>query len=488
MNNSFTLSEEQNEIIRWFESGKGNLVVTARAGSAKTFTSIAGLNAAKVPSALYAIFNKKNQIEAEGKIKNSSVAVRTLHSLGYGYILSNWKGVRGDSWTERNRVKAIAPDAPAMVLFQTSKLVSLVKNLFVMPTLKDITETAKLRDIDCGQKHTSEGWTIDKMAEIVEKVIQVSLEYPKDKKISFDDMVFLPVAKGWVKKQYDLVTIDECQDMNLLQLTMAIASCNDGGRVCLVGDDMQSMYNFRGACSNGMEKFKQELCAKELTLTTSYRCPRKIIALAQALVPDIKSAPGAIEGQVEQINLDKALGEAKVGNAFLSRTNAPLMKNCLALIRKGVAAYVEGRDVATTLLNIVNQLQANTIGGFVDNIQRWQDAQAAKATGIFANQKLDLIADQAETLKVIAESCIEFADIEKKINSLFQDSAFVRVPSVVFSTVHRGKGLEWPKVFILSGTFKSRRKTTPEEAKEERNIYYVALTRAKECLCLVSDT
>lgn len=486
MNKTFTWSEQQEVIFSYFATGTGHAIVQAGAGSAKTTTSIEGMNRAMVKNAIYIVFNKKNQLEAKDKITNPNIEARTWHSVGLQYVTDNWPRIRGDAWTELNRIRLIQPDAPKQVMFQADKLVKLIKNLFASPTLKDIKDTANIRGIDCGAKNDAAGWTLDKLSEIVMKVIQVSLERPKDGKISFDDMVWLPIAKGWLKKQFDLIVVDEAQDANPLQLALAIGSVKDGGRICMVGDEHQSMYYFRGAASDGMGKAQLELNAQTFPLTTSYRCPKSVIKLAQTMVPEIQAAPNAIEGEVNSINLEKAFNQIKVGDVVLSRTNAPLMKNCLALIRKGIPAYVEGKDVAKNLINIVNQLEANTIAGFLDNLQRWQDIQIAKATGFTANQKIDLVTDQAETLKVIAEDVIEFKDIEVKINSLFQDKDYVRVPSVVFSTIHKSKGLEWNNVNVLTESFKTRRSATPEEIREEHNIRYVAYTRAKQTLNLVA--
>lgn len=147
-----------------------------------------------------------------------------------------------------------------------------------------------------------------------------------------------------------------------------------------------------------------------------------------------------------------------------------------------------GKDIAKGLIALVNDLSANTVNGFLDNLEKWQNAQSAKASGMFAAKRIETVNDTAETLRVISETAIEFSDIEKKLNSLFQDSENVRVPSVILSTVHRAKGLEFDKVNILLETFKSgRRKMSTEEIKEEKNLYFIAITRSKNYLGLVSQ-
>jgi superfamily I DNA/RNA helicase len=66
--------------------------------------------------------------------------------------------------------------------------------------------------------------------------------------------------------------------------------------------------------------------------------------------------------------------------------------------------------------------------------------------------------------------------------SLFVDDKGFNKPTVVLSSVHKAKGLEWNRVFLISKTF---RVTKGED--EEANIYYVAVTRAKQELVFVSE-
>jgi len=484
---NFNWSPQQKEIFNWFIIGKGNLIVRARAGAAKTSSIIEGLNRANASSALYAVFNKKNQLEAEKKITNKNVNVKTLHSVGFSFILKNWRGVRASGYTEFGRIKKLYPDAPEQVIFQGSRLVSYLKNSFVNPTAKEALDTANLRDIDIAQKNIDSGWTMEKLCEMALKSIELSCEYPTDKQISFDDMVYLPVRMGWVKPFYQLVTIDEMQDLNILQLTMAIDCCLPGGKICMIGDDKQQIYGFRGAMNNCMEIFKEKLNAKQLELTTTYRCPRHVVKLAQTLVPDINAADNAIDGEIIDCNFDSMLNSIKVKDCVLSRTNAPLMKTCLALLRKGISSYVEGRDVGKQLITIIDDLNSNDINDFYTKLDAWLAYRQAKVTGYNAGRAIEQATDQHETLRAIAESCLTVEDIKNKINKLFLDADFVRVPSVVCSTVHKAKGLEWDNVHLLMETFASKgRVVTPEQAQEELNIKYVSYTRAKKKLVRVT--
>ncbi len=479
-------STQQKSIFNWFIMGRGNALVRARAGCGKSSTIIEGLNRANSSSTLYSVFNKKNKEEASEKIKNSKVTVKTLHGVGYSWILKNWRGVRASEYAEWARIKLLYPECPKQVIFQTDKLVSLLKNLYVTPTEKDSLDIAITRGLD-GGNHAVEGWDTAKISKMALEVIALSLEFPKNKLISFNDMVFLPVSKNWVKPQYNLLCVDEAQDSSSPQMEMIIRSCNPNGRICIVGDDRQNLYSWRGTLLNGLDLFKEKLSAKEFPLNVTYRCPKRIVSFAQLIVPDITAHESAIEGEVVTINQDKMLADIKVKDSVLSRLNYPLVKICLALIRKGKAAYVEGREIGKMLADIVEEIDAKTVNEFYDKLQIWEANKIQRATGWFSAKQIELINDQVATLRIVAESCLEMADIFSKLNKLFMDADYVKVPSVVCSSVHRAKGLEWDNCYLLSETFnRSRQGQTEQDKNEESNIYYTAITRSRNKLAFVS--
>lgn len=479
-------STQQKEIFNFFILGRGNAVVTARAGAAKTTTIIEGLNRANASSMLYAVFNKKNQLEAEKKITNKDkVNVKTLHSIGFSFILKNWRGVRASGYAEFARIKDLYPDAPEQVVFQAARLVSYLKNTLEKPNKTEALQVAALRDIDLSKKNSDMGWTLDKLADMALDSIEKSLSYPKNKLISFDDMVWLPNVQNWVKPSYALVAIDEAQDMNVLQLKMAIGCCNAGGKIILIGDPAQCIYNFRGAMQDGMEKYQLELNAKQFSLPISYRCPRKVIEMAQKLVPDIQAKPDAIEGSIETISYDTMLKDIKVKQTILSRTNFPLMKACLSLLRNNKPAYIEGREIGEKLEKLIDSFEPKDLNDFFTKLDSWLAVHQAKA-GYNAGRRIEEATDTHATLRVLSDTCLTVADLKNKLNKLFLDANNVRVPSVICQTVHKSKGNEFSEVYLLEETFSAgRRVLTPAETIEEKNIRYVAITRTMEKLFLV---
>jgi len=497
----YAWSDEQVAIFKWFHSGTGSLVVRARAGTGKTTTIKAAFSLAREERMLYAVFNKKNQVEASSAITDPRVEIKTLHSVGFMFIQQVWPNARPTDEVETDRVeKVVGMQNPKEVKTQVRKLVAFAKNTLINPTLNDLVELAEDRDIECPQFEEPEngGWDRVALSRAALQVLELSKVRDAQGRISFNDMVWLPCAMNWTRSWYDLVVVDEAQDMNLPQLTMAKAACKPHGRICVVGDDRQAIYGFRGAVSDSMDMMRKSLNASELGLTITYRCPKRVVELAARIVPDYKAAAAAPEGEVISINTSAVVNQIQVGNAILSRSNAPLMPMCLSLLRKGIPARIEGRDLGKALLDIVEKLNARSVPQFLTKVGTWAEKQMNRFmdTKNF-EQKSAQIQDQADTLTAIAEGASSVTEIKNRLTSLFQDTDASSKPAVVLSTTHKAKGLEWTKVYLLTSTFNKKRpagapQLSPEaeaaRAKEEANVYYVALTRAKATLVLASDT
>jgi len=474
-------SQEQEAVFEWFANPAMRaraLVVRARAGTGKTTTIKAAFERAPEQRMLYCVFNKKNQIEAEAKIRDPRVQVKTLHSLGYSYIRRQWPMAKADGRVEFARVDRACPNCGDEFKGDVRKLVSLAKNLLQVPSIDSLAQLAD----DWG---LGEADAVDAMAASAYAVMAESLKGPDAQgRISFDDMVWLPVAARLVRPWFDLVVVDECQDMNVNQLMMARGACRSNGRICVVGDDRQAIYGFRGADSDGMARMEHELKAERLGLCVTFRCPRKVVELASIEVPDYQAAEGNAEGVVGAVGESQLLNEVEPGNAILSRLNAPLMPLCLALIRKGVPAMVEGRDVGKQLVNLVHKLKANSVPDLCRKLDAWVQRQLARmgnADPEDVQKKADALNDQADTLKAVAADAKSVDEVISRVESMFKDIEKENRPMVVLSSVHKAKGLEWDRVYMLQSTFKQNR------GGEEANIYYVAVTRAKRELFMVRD-
>lgn len=485
-------SKEQLEIFAWFAgtilSNFRNLIISAYAGTGKTFTLINAFLHAPEKTILYCVFNKKNQLEAQGKISDSRVQVSTLHSVGYKLIARAWGRIKANGYAEWNRVTTVCPELKdkKYMVANIAKLISTAKNFFAgVPSLEDMRKLCLAKDCEPSDKDQSQGWTVDKICEIAMQAMELSKQRAFE--ISFDDMVWLPVAIDLCKPEFDLICGDEWQDAGVNQVEIISRLVKPNGRLCFVGDDFQAIYGFRGAQANQMQACKKRFNATELKLTQTFRCPQKVVEKARQYVSDYTAHPDNYVGEVMDISEEKMIEQADIGQAILSRVNAPLMRLCLAFIRKGKPAKIEGKDIARDLKRI-----AESIGGTWDNFEHgldvWAQAGIAKATGRNASQRIELISDQADTLKVLAEVSSSLNDLCLRLDNLFQDSqSEYAKPAICLSSVHKAKGLEWRTVYLLNETFfKSRPGSTAEQAEEEKHIHYVAITRSQANLYFVA--
>jgi superfamily I DNA/RNA helicase len=471
-------SDEQKAIFAWFATGTGNLVVQARAGTGKTTTIKQAFSCAPEAKILYAVFNKKNQKEALEKIVDSRVEVKTLHSLGFAYIKNMWRDARPDDGVEYDRVDQVVPRIDDDTRNVIVKLVGFCKNLTVgIPSLNEVLDIIDARDIYAADATQFSSATL---AKIAIDVLHASLIRDDRGRISFNDMVWLPVAADWVRPWFDLVTVDEAQDMNMPQLLMAERACKSNGRICVVGDDRQAIYGFRGAASDGMHMMRQRLNATQLGLTTTYRCPRLVVEIAQTIVSDYTAAPSAPEGEVIYTTVEKIIESLQVGDAVVSRLNAPLMGIALKLLRNNIPARIEGRDIGKQIIAQVRKFKAKSVPDFLKKVSAWAEKQTKRiesSGGRHVQSKVELVMDQALTLTTVAQDCTSVENIEQRITNLFEDSDNCRREAVVCSSVHKAKGLEWNRVCIIEDTFKNK-----DKSNEEANIFYVAVTRAKKVL------
>lgn len=485
-------SEEQLPIFNEFQNGRCHFVVEARAGTGKTTTIEHGISLAPEDKKVYLAFNKKNVLEAKAKIKDPNCQIMSLNGLGYRFVCANWKGVVADDEVEFDRIKdAINSDRnlkklqyPPLGVIRD--IVAYAKNTKPFANINDLVAMAMAKGFEPDDKQENRGWTTQIFCNIALASMNAAKTLDKKNRISFNDQLWLPIVMKWVRPWFNMVVVDECQDMNPVQLLLAQRSCKPSGRIVLVGDPRQAIYGFRGADVNGMERLKTELRAKTFPLTTTYRCASSIVDLAKTLVPDYQAAPTAPAGSITELPIIKITEHAVSGDAIISRTNAPLMRLCLSFLKKGVRAYIEGRDVGSSLLNIHKRFEnVSNCVEYIFATQAWAEDRIRKVVGEPASDTfkaaVSLIADQAETLTALAEESSTPAEVALRLSSLFADSdKEVSGRAIVLSSVHKAKGLEWNRVFLVKETFKHCNWTSV--VSENNNIAYVAVTRAKTSL------
>ena len=240
--------------------------------------------------------------------------------------------------------------------------------------------------------------------------------------VDFDDMTYLPVRLGLARATYDLTVVDEAQDMSPTQILLAQALTYSAGRMVYVGDSEQAIYSWRGADVNVLSRVVEDFGATVLPLNITHRCPKSVVALAAQIVPDFTAADDAPDGIVDSLATPALLlATAKPGDAILSRKNAPLADLCLALLRNGVRARIEGRDIGAALCGLARKVAGRAVASmtmetFSERLGKWADRRIAKLTesaimentveSLGALQALDSLRDATpgQALRVVALS------------------------------------------------------------------------------------
>lgn len=501
---AIALSAQQTAIVtRLAGQQPGNVIVRARAGTGKTFTILLAVVTAyetvmRLP-VLLAAFNKEIAVELVSKLQKAgapqNIAAKTLHALGFGFVLRFWGQIgveNGSAYRARRLAEAVCgPAAPSIVTKAIAQIVDKSKEIYpINPADADLIEIAGRFELfpqgeEAERLMGDAGWDAARIISASHTTLARCRERDPENRIDFADMLWLPLQHGWAQPRFSLVIIDEAQDMNAAQILLAQRVCRADGRIVVVGDDRQGIYGFRGADSGSIDRLKIALNATEMGLTITYRCPKAVVALAQQIVPDYRAADTAPEGEVLTMKLEAALATAGAGDFILSRTNAPLVSCCLALLRRGQRAKIRGRDIGRGLVALVRDLRARSIPEFIARLGAHTEKEIVRVGKLTCREetkqtKIDALRDQQETLVALCEGLSGPKELQTRIEQLFEDAGING--HVLLSSVHRAKGLEADRVFLIKKTFRD----TSSEG-EEANIRYVAITRAKKTLVWVTQ-
>jgi DNA helicase II / ATP-dependent DNA helicase PcrA len=496
----FVPSKYQTAIYNWLTNAVKNrkldqtqaLLVEALAGSGKTTTGVKMLK--MIPSNLEVIFvafGKDIATELQ-KRAPANVVASTLHSVGY-VTYSAWARQNGVEFSRESVVDDKASKLLETILSKQMfghlygiiiQLLSLTKANLLYPDDKELA--IKMLDIaeHYGLELNGDGETIIATAiEVLKKTVE------KTATIDFDDMCYLPIVKNMAFKRYDVVFVDEAQDLNKNQNEMVARLLKPGGILIAVGDRFQSMYGFRGAELDSIDQIITRFHADTLPLSITYRCPKSVVQLCNDKFPMIPLEPksDAIEGSIVNMHIDKADMEWMPGDMVLCRVNAPLAKYAYKTIGRGVKAVIKGRDFGKGLLALLKKFRKlDSLLMVLDAIREYRDLEVTKLAAMNKNGQAQTIEDKCETIFVLSDGCKTVDDLEHKINTIFSDKDVDSNNAVVFSSVHRAKGLEADNIWILQPEKMPHPMAKKSwEKEQELHIEYVAYTRAKVTLTFV---
>lgn len=473
-------SAYQQAIFTFVTTTTRNLVVRAGAGSGKTTTLVEIINRL-TGTTIFLAFGKAIAEE----LKKRGVNARTFHSLTYVPVTRFFgaREVRKDKIRELIRERYSDKDQQTYGAF-VDRLVRLAKNAgigcLVDDTEQNWDDLAAKHDLEIDTDHGDYKTGID----LARKMLAISNEAAKRGLIDFDDLLYLAVKEGIKLPHFDNGLLDEAQDTNAIQRAILRKVID---RLVAVGDESQAIYGFRGADSEAMELIRTEFDADVLPLTVSYRCATAIVNHASQFGV-IEAAPGAKEGAVTTLKAEEIITSTKAGDLVVSRITKPLIELAYDLMRARKPAYVMGSEIGKGLVNLINKQKAKGIEQLRVKLNESTTREVEKAKAKGDDAKAERAEDRADCIFFLIDTLDEnhrtIPELIRVIEGLFAD----KNDAVVLATVHKSKGLEADRVFWLGHNFVSKWARQDWQKQQEKNLRYVAATRAKSELFLIPTT
>jgi uncharacterized protein (TIGR00375 family) len=500
----------------------GPLMIMAGPGSGKTRTltyRIAHLVAERgvdPENCLAVTFTRRAATEMRERLAQlvpstaGAVAVHTFHSLGLAILRDNpgaaglHRGFRVAGEAERRKLLAEALAVSETKAERLLRAISKAKRTATAPSPEIAAAMAAYRDA-----------------------------LAKCDAVDFDDLIALPVealardpalAARW-RGRFRYVSIDEFQDVDEQQYRLVQLLAPAGSNLTVIGDPNQAIYGFRGADAACFARFAADHPgAAAARLQRNYRSTGTIVtASAQVIATDDGGAAALVRDMRERIAIhaapteraeaefvlatierliggssffaidsgrvtgpaEHALGFADI--AVLARTEAQTAALAEALARSGIPFKTGsnqhlGNDAA------VRALMAEIDAGAAP----LADRLAAAATRLNQRDGADpaAIGSALARLTVLAASCDDDPTRLADALALATDADFFdpRADRVSLLTLHAAKGLEFAVVFIVGledGLLPLSWGARDEAAMaEERRLFYVGMTRAKDRLIL----
>lgn len=548
-----TFTPEQDRIFDFVRDGEGHGIIDAVAGAGKTTTIMECARFAKDPSkVLFCAFNNSISKEIGRKFKGrgmQEVTVQTIHSLGLRILRENTDHHHRLEMREHKYATIFRGEEMQTKLSPHIQTLCELNNLNPKAAnsgdgrqrfaIKNLKFRIQRRLLDINQKHraTLNGPSFEDFVSLVEhfgvftpneeksKTFHEELEIyyaahrllltagtelaARSYIIDFTDMIYLPfIWKLNATSKFDWIFIDECQDLSKAQFAVAAKYGKTGSRVLAVGDPRQSIYGFTGADVESFSRVARMTRATELPLTTCFRCPAAVIALAQEIREDIVGAKEEL-GTVDNITVDEVVDRAQPGDLVISRLRAPLLVLIFDFIDNDVKVQV-AEDEAKEFINELkvlfkqDELQASikrryrgfeALKDIVLQRNRWvirqNGAKIPKATEreTFLESENEYLEKRLEFLQkkweLWQKKCTTVSKVLEKVKAYVS----AKKGAIKLSTIHRAKGLEENRVFIIDYDKlpMGRPQQKDWEKEQEINLKYVAITRAKETLFLVES-
>ena len=460
----------------------GDFTITHNSGKTFTLCKLAEMTP-PIKSSIFLAFNK-SIAEELGQRLPRTVKASTLHScalsslckaFSLNFALSDSKNF--NLAKEKMNFKGVHPKRIPGMIMKVCRLYDLMRFNLVQDDVEAI--------ISLGERYGE-----DADEELAKRAIELRMlnkriadnyflkggggKLPMD----FTDMLYY--ATQYVHredfKQYNVVMLDECQDISPLQFEVVKMCKTPRGRLIAVGDEKQSIYSFMGSNLDSLQAIKNAPNTVTLPLSMTYRCAQDIVAEACKVFPDgIVAAPGAVKGFVG----DGTFKDAQEGDFILCRNNAPLVDAFITLLRQGKKCTILGKEFGDELVSLIDSVE--DVWGLEQVLENMISKLQKK--GVKSPTKCEAYDKLNEKVNVLLSLYEYFGDLEtvrSRIYDIFVENAS---RGITLSTIHKSKGLESDNIYFLEPELLPSKYATTELALyAERCLKFVAITRARKRL------
>lgn len=476
------LTTEQEQII----STKGNIKINAVAGSGKTTTIIEYAKTRPSTSRiLYLAFNKSVKLEATRKFVEkglTNVKVETAHSLAYKFIFSHHKYTLKSQGYKTNEIVEIL-NLTGDGQKHSEYILATHINRFIAYFCN--SDKSKVQDLNYLDTITdSKAYSFVKsFYNIIENHTRVFLAKMNKGEIGITHDFYLKKFQlSNPQLFYDYILFDEGQDASAAMLDVFF---KQKGTKVIVGDTHQQIYGWRYAV-NSLEKADYNT----YHLSTSFRFSKDIALLAMEVLKFKE-----LLGEFEQIPII-GRGDSKENKtkAVIARTNLGLLLRAINYVtteKKPKKIYFEG--------NINSYTYAEEGASLYDVLNLYNGKRHLIRDKLIKTMRdLDELEDYIEKteelqlgtmVEIVKEYGNEIPSILKMIKEMHVGDNERERAEMIFSTVHRSKGMEYDVVHLVNDFITEeklnelRDEKAPEaytrKLNEEINLLYVAITRTR---------
>ena len=369
----------------------------------------------------------------------------------------------------------------------------------------EIIHRAKVRNITIEQQYNKREHIQDLELDTLHTIFDALERYKKDyNKKEYNDMI-LEFTKSDLSPKFDVVFIDEAQDLSLMQWDMAKTIWNKTEDTFIAGDDDQAIFRWAGADVDSFIALQDQMI--NLPLIQSHRIPIKVHQLVMRIVNRIKhrinktwqpkTNEGSLHRHFDIDSVDMSSGEWLV----LARTKHMLKEIEDVLYRKGL--YYETKhkrsyekDIQEAAANWEHLLKGQPLNyRQVEKISKYMSPnhwEKIKIKGMAKGSFYTLESLQSnfglKTNKVWYEALDDAGS--QRINYLRKmrknGEQLNKKPRIELSTIHAAKGGESENVVLLTDLTKTTLDTYEKNPDDENRLFYVGATRTKENLHIIA--